>query len=326
MGDSGLTKVLQIAVAVRDLDAAVRRYADVYGFGPWRMLDCNPSEIRDMRIHGQPREYSMRIALCSLGDVQWELLEPGDEHSIYAEFLHEHGEGLHHIGFDTPQWERSMGYLEQRGVPVRMSGNWGGKQEYRYLGTEADLGFIAEVFHTDPDFQHPEPEAVYPPNGGAGSLRPLFSGVRRITVVVRDLAPYLHRYTEGYGFGPWKVWKNPGFPGRLSICRIGEVEWALIEPEAAGGESSYLSYLQRHGAGLHHLVLEAADFPQALKVLRERGVGLRTAGGWIDDRPLVQADTQAELGCPIELVVPPSVDLTAYGLQAPVVAATAVAV
>jgi catechol 2,3-dioxygenase-like lactoylglutathione lyase family enzyme len=313
---AGLTQVLQIAVAVRNLNEAVRRYADHYGIGPWRILDCTPADIQGMQVHGQPREYGMRIALCSLGGVDWELLEPSDEHSIYAEFLRERGEGFHHIGFDTPRWESSMRYLQTLGVPVRMSGNWGGRQEYRYLGTEADLGFLAEVFHTSPGFQHPEPSEVYPPAGAAVALRPLFSAVRRVGVVVRDLAPFVERYRDRYGFGPWTCWRSPGFPGRQAICRIGTVEWALIEPDRDRGDTSvYLDFLENLGGGLHHVVVEALDFRQTLESLRGRQVAIRSTGDWIDDRPLLYADTRRDLRCALELVVPPDVDATALGLE-----------
>jgi methylmalonyl-CoA/ethylmalonyl-CoA epimerase len=314
---SGLTKVLQIAAAVRDLDAAVRCYTDYYGIGPWRILNCTPAEIRDMQIHGRPREYSMRIALCSFGGVDWELLEPSDEHSIYAEFLREHGEGLHHVGFDTPEWTASMHFMQARGVPVRMSGNWGGRQEYRYLGTEADLGFLAEVFHTSPGFQHPEPSAVYPTSAATAGLVPLFSSVRRVAVVVAELAPYVQRYRDVYGIGPWNLWSNPGFPGRQALCRFDSIEWALIQPERGGDGNLYATFLEGHGEGLHHVVVESADFRRTLEALQKRQVQIHATGDWLGDRPLLYADTRQDLRCAVELVVPSSADLHALRLQVP---------
>jgi methylmalonyl-CoA/ethylmalonyl-CoA epimerase len=318
---AGLTQVLQIAVAVHNLDDAVRRYADRYGIGPWRVLDCTPADIREMEIHGQPREYSMRIALCSFGGVDWELLEPSDEHSIYAEFLRDQGEGLHHVGFDTPEWESSMRLLNDLGVPVRMRGNWGGRQEYRYLGTEADLGFLTEVFHTSPGFVHPEPAEVYPAADKAAALRPLFSAVRGVAVVVQELAPFVERYRDRYGFAPWRCWRSPGFPGRKAVCRIGGIQWALIQPDRKRSKKNpYLDFLEDHGGGLHHVVVEASDFRRALEVLRERRVSVHATGDWLDDRPLLYADTRRDLRCALELLIPPSADLRALRLQVPSVA------
>jgi hypothetical protein len=48
-------KVLQIAVVVGSCDKAVRKYADVYGIGPWNIYEFNPDTVSDMIIRGNPR-------------------------------------------------------------------------------------------------------------------------------------------------------------------------------------------------------------------------------------------------------------------------------
>ena len=87
MTEPVFTDVLQVAVVVRDLDAAMRRYWDGYGIGPWQVYEFNPGTVQHMTRDGQPAEFAMRLAPARLGGVFIELIEPLDDESIYAEFL-----------------------------------------------------------------------------------------------------------------------------------------------------------------------------------------------------------------------------------------------
>ena len=98
MREPVFTETLQISLVVRDLDAAMRTYVHEYGIGPWDVYEFNSDTVRDMQEDGQPVERAWRLALSQVGSVQLELIQPLDEHSIYARFLSEKGEGVHHVG------------------------------------------------------------------------------------------------------------------------------------------------------------------------------------------------------------------------------------
>ena len=155
------TGVLQIAVVVKDCDATVKKYADDYGIGPWSIYEFNPDTVSDMIIEGKPVEYAMRLALADIGGVQWEIIEPKDDKSIYAIFLKEHGEGLHHVAFGTENYEKTVEFYREKGRPVLQGGTWEGLT-YTYLDSRKDLGVIAEIYKLVPDFKWPKPESVYP--------------------------------------------------------------------------------------------------------------------------------------------------------------------
>jgi hypothetical protein len=38
-------KIMQVAVVVRDIDASVRKWSDVYGIGPWSIYELGPGSI-----------------------------------------------------------------------------------------------------------------------------------------------------------------------------------------------------------------------------------------------------------------------------------------
>jgi Glyoxalase/Bleomycin resistance protein/Dioxygenase superfamily len=87
------TETLQISVVVRDLEQAMRTYVEEYGIGPWDIYEFNSETVREMRESGQSVERSWRLALANVGQVQWELIQPLDDESVYARFLSEKGEG-----------------------------------------------------------------------------------------------------------------------------------------------------------------------------------------------------------------------------------------
>lgn len=157
------TKIMQIGMVVKNCDEAVKKWADDYGIGPWKIYEFNPDTVSNMILRGKKVDYAMRLALCdNLGGVQWELIEPKDDKSLYAEFLKEHGQGLHHVAFDCDDYKDTVKFYEDRGLPVFQGGTWEG-MTYTYLDSEKDLGLIAEIYDLAPDFDWPEPVAVYPP-------------------------------------------------------------------------------------------------------------------------------------------------------------------
>ncbi len=161
MSSPTFSGVKQVCVVVRDMDDAVRRYSDRYGFGPWFLYT-----YRDIaaRVRGTDQVFSIRVALTKLADgFQWELIMPLDDRSIYAAFLREHGEGVQHVGFevdDVPSTIDTVGPL----LRSENAGLRGGLQRYAMLDTVNDLGVLAEVMDYTPDWVRPGGDGVYPPS------------------------------------------------------------------------------------------------------------------------------------------------------------------
>jgi methylmalonyl-CoA/ethylmalonyl-CoA epimerase len=157
--------VLQVGLVVRDLDAAVRTYADEYGIGPWKIYDVTPAVARNLTQYERPSSYSMRVALAMIGTVQWELIEPLDETGVYADFLRARGEGLHHVAFEVDDYAGAIDSLRDKGHRVLMGGQYQGAS-WAYLSTDEKLGVISEVFDLT-GVTEQKPDAVYPPSGAA---------------------------------------------------------------------------------------------------------------------------------------------------------------
>ena len=158
MRDPVFTQTMQIGIVVRDLDATMRKYVDEYGIGPWKIYEFNPTNTKGLREYGQPVKRSWRLAVAMVGQLQWELIEPLDEESIYARFLAEKGGGVHHIAVAAQSFDEMLTMEAKRGIEVPLSGEF---EDVRvaYLGTDRDLGVILEIFSGMPG-QEQKPNAT----------------------------------------------------------------------------------------------------------------------------------------------------------------------
>jgi len=153
------TETIQLAIVVRDLDAAMRTYVHDYGIGPWEIYEFDPGNVADMREDGEPVERSWRLAIAYVGQVQWELIEPLDEESVYARFLAETGGGLHHVGVAVPDFDEAVAGQAARGNGVLLGGEYKGIR-FAYLDTVGDLGLVTEIFSGAPGADQ-RPDATY---------------------------------------------------------------------------------------------------------------------------------------------------------------------
>jgi methylmalonyl-CoA/ethylmalonyl-CoA epimerase len=149
------TQTLQVSVVVPDLEAAMRTYVDDYGIGPWHVYEFNPDNVEGMHEAGRPVAHSWRLALANVGEVQWELVQPLEGDSVYAQFLAEHGPGVHHVGVGVRDFQRTVDEHD-----VLLGGTYNGVT-FAYLSTDRDLGIVTEIFDGAPG-KDQEPDAVYP--------------------------------------------------------------------------------------------------------------------------------------------------------------------
>jgi catechol 2,3-dioxygenase-like lactoylglutathione lyase family enzyme len=158
-----ISGVRQVALVVRDMDAALEAYAGRLGIGPWWVTLYGPPRLTDMRIRGEEIPYSMKLAIAWTGDTMWELIQPVDGSSIYKEFLDAHGEGLHHVLVDHHDldFEDALARFTERGCPPLMEGRFG-QVRFAYVDSEGPLKTVIEIVHRPPDFVRPEPDFWYP--------------------------------------------------------------------------------------------------------------------------------------------------------------------
>ena len=75
--------------------------------------------------------------------------------TIYEEFLKAHGEGLHHLGFDTGNLDGKVTAWEAAGFKPAQTGAWGekgkrGSGRFAYVDTDGIGGVLVELLWRQP--------------------------------------------------------------------------------------------------------------------------------------------------------------------------------
>jgi len=151
--------VSQVALVVKDMEKSMREYTETMGWGPWTIYEYKPPRVHDTVVRGAPAEVTWIGAETHVGNTYVELLQPLAGGSIFQEFLDQHGEGMHHIGY----WAKTMDEAEhikkvfaERGVSVLMS-SWIDRVHFYYLDSSP---MIIEVWTGDLDSL--KPTRMYP--------------------------------------------------------------------------------------------------------------------------------------------------------------------
>jgi len=116
-----------VAIAVRDLDAAIAGYGDRYRAEPLYR------EIVE--------EQGVEEAMIPVGGSFVQLLRPLSADSPVAKFLEQRGEGLHHIAYAVTNIEASLSHLKESGARlIDESPRAGGRGSRIAFVHPADLG------------------------------------------------------------------------------------------------------------------------------------------------------------------------------------------
>jgi methylmalonyl-CoA/ethylmalonyl-CoA epimerase len=97
-----MKKVNHIAVAVADIDEALKFWRDAMGIDLHHVEDV-PSQ-------------KAKVAFLPVGDTEVELVQPTSEDSGVAKFVAEKGGGMHHLCFEVDDCAATMQELKEKGV------------------------------------------------------------------------------------------------------------------------------------------------------------------------------------------------------------------
>ena len=93
-----------VGAAVKDLDAAIKLFRDIF--------QIQPGEIKELPDQG------VRATLLLVGQTRLELLQPLSPESPVGRFLERRGEGLHHLAFHVDNVAEKLGNLSDRGIEL----------------------------------------------------------------------------------------------------------------------------------------------------------------------------------------------------------------
>jgi hypothetical protein len=112
-------RVRQVCTVVEDFEATVAHLVEDLGIGPFRWWHWRPPALLDTTFRGKPEAWTMKLAITWLGDLQYEVIQPVDGQTLYAEHLRDRGRGVQHLIMDTlpVSWEDASAALAAKGHP-----------------------------------------------------------------------------------------------------------------------------------------------------------------------------------------------------------------
>lgn len=137
-------KLSQVAIVVRDIEAARKRYADFLGVPEPEIIITEPGSNVNLKYRGHASNDAAKLAFFDLGGVALELIEPIGNDSAWAEGLDEKGERVHHLAFWTEDMKAAKDHLDEHGAPMIMRGDMG-EGQYAYFDGIDNFGCFFEI-------------------------------------------------------------------------------------------------------------------------------------------------------------------------------------
>ena len=135
-------KLCQIGIVVKSVDETIKYFQGAFGFGPFEIKYVDYSDATYM---GKKAGYRGKRGFFHLGPIEIELVELIDGQTIHADFMKQHGEGLHHIGFEVKDLAAAKQNAEKAGFKVTQGFSRQDGSGFAYLDSDKTGGVIMEL-------------------------------------------------------------------------------------------------------------------------------------------------------------------------------------
>ncbi len=126
-----------VGVAVKDIDAALKLFQQVFG--------TPPSPVEEMADQG------VRATLIQIGETRLELLEPLSEDSAVGRFIQRRGEGLHHLALNVDDIAGKLQVLDSLGLRlIDQEPREGLSGTIAFVHPSAVFGVLTELVESKP--------------------------------------------------------------------------------------------------------------------------------------------------------------------------------
>ena len=156
MAEKHANRLLQIAIVVEDVDKAYKTFTELLGFEienePQKEAVNMRDFIKDYEVNGEPSQYFVKQLSFKAFNLEWEIMQPVSG-SPMADWLKEHGPGIHHLAFMYEEggesfMERFQKFTGNRGVWMNGTAKSIG-MDYNYLNLFPEIGFMVEAYRED---------------------------------------------------------------------------------------------------------------------------------------------------------------------------------
>ncbi|MDT3445111.1 MULTISPECIES: VOC family protein [unclassified Pseudofrankia] len=146
----GEYRLFQLGFVVDDLVAAARRWATVFGVGPFHVL---PPIEQACTYRGAATGVNLQVGVAQAGPVQIELItQRCDRDSIFREQALTGRAGFHQLCTVTPDYDSKRALYLGHGYELACELTSADGIRVGYFDTLDDFGFITEVVEQSPGF------------------------------------------------------------------------------------------------------------------------------------------------------------------------------
>lgn len=134
---------IQNAWVVDDVQAAMRRWTESCGVGPFFLLEHVAME--DLTYLGRPATVDCSIAIAQAGRVQIELIEQHcNQPSVYRDLVPKGRRGFHHIAAFATDYDRELAEYAEQGLTITTTGRFG-DMRFAYIDASPQLDCVLEL-------------------------------------------------------------------------------------------------------------------------------------------------------------------------------------
>jgi methylmalonyl-CoA/ethylmalonyl-CoA epimerase len=129
-----IKRLSHLGLAVRDLDAAIRQYVDVFGF--------------ELEHRWVAEADGMEAASVRSGELVIELMQPLGPDTPVGKFLDRRGEGLHHVSYEVDDVAQALAKVQQAGlqtVDARPREGGDGRTLVAFIHPRSTAGVLTEL-------------------------------------------------------------------------------------------------------------------------------------------------------------------------------------
>jgi len=137
--------MVQNGWVVDDLHAAVKKWQDFYGVGPFWITETVVPD--DIMYRGTPSYLEMSVAIAHAGNVQIELIQQNcDNPTAYRDQFAPGQGGFHHACYHSDDFDADKALFEANGYVAATEGSvYNGELRFAYFDTRSDFGIFTEI-------------------------------------------------------------------------------------------------------------------------------------------------------------------------------------
>lgn len=303
-GQIKITALHQVGLPVKDLEQTMKDYWNILCIGPHVILTVEPPHGYAMTYHGKPANYGFKCSFVDVGPLEFELMQTLKGHTIYDDFIAEHGEGANHVQYwvdSVEEMDKQAEIMSRKGFPSLQAGRFGSNGGWNYLDTVSALKTVWEPVKM-PDEPYFGPVTTYPLSESAVSPAKIkVKAITQIGIAVKSLEEVTTNYQNILGIGPWDIfeykppalhdvtyhgkpvnstWRVASVNLKSPIKNAGPVQIALFQP--VSGDNICSDFISERGEGIHHLQFMVDDIKETNRIMEADGFPVLMGGGFLD--------------------------------------------